>query len=32
MGWEDARRYIKQRRAIAFTPMANFEKATTGVL
>ena len=30
MTWDQAKRYIKQRRAIAFFPMANFEKAITG--
>ena len=30
MNWEEARRYIKQRRAIAFFPTANFEKAIVG--
>ena len=30
MSWEDARRHIKQRRAIAFFPGANFEKAIVG--
>ena len=30
MNWEEARRYIKQRRAIAFFPAANFEKAILG--
>lgn len=30
MNWDQAKRHIKQRRAIAFFPMANFEKAITG--
>ena len=30
MNWDQAKRHIKQRRAIAFFPMANFEKAIIG--
>jgi dual specificity phosphatase 12 len=30
MNWEQAKRHIKQRRAIAFFPGANFEKAIVG--
>lgn len=30
MNWEQAHRYIKQRRAIAFYPVANFERAIVG--
>jgi protein-tyrosine phosphatase len=30
MNWEQAHRHIKQRRAIAFFPSANFEKAIVG--
>lgn len=30
MNWDQAYRHIKQRRAIAFVPMANFEKSILG--
>lgn len=30
MSWDQAKRYIKQRRAIAFFPVPNFEKSITG--
>jgi protein-tyrosine phosphatase len=30
MTWEQAKRYIQQRRAIAFTPGPNFERAIIG--
>lgn len=30
MNWEQAHRHIRQRRAIAFFPKANFEKAIVG--
>ena len=30
INWDDARRFIRQRRAIAFFPSANFEKAIIG--
>lgn len=30
MNWDQAKRHIKQRRAIAFFPAANFEKAIVG--
>ena len=30
MNWDQAKRHIKQRRAIAFFPMANFEKSIVG--